>query len=65
MEGLTGNIGFDDLGRRENYTLSIMEMTVDSDVVKVSYCLFLFWSYALQHWLYCTVSSGATLQFRI
>ncbi|KAK2706767.1 hypothetical protein QYM36_014718, partial [Artemia franciscana] len=36
MEGLTGNIGFDDLGRRENYTLSIMEMTVDSDVVKIA-----------------------------
>jgi len=36
MEGLTGEINFDDLGRRENYTLDVIEMTVDSDVVKVN-----------------------------
>lgn len=36
IEGLTGDIRFNEDGRRENYTLSVMEMTVDSGLVKVA-----------------------------
>lgn len=36
IEGLTGDIRFNEDGRRENYTLNIMEMTVDSAMVKVA-----------------------------
>lgn len=36
IEGLTGDIRFNEDGRRENYTLNIMEMTVDSGMVKVA-----------------------------
>lgn len=35
MEGLTGDIKFNEDGRRENYTLSVVEMTVNSAMVKV------------------------------
>lgn len=35
MEGLTGSVRFGDDGRRENFTLSVVEMTVSSDIVKV------------------------------
>lgn len=33
---MTGDIRFNEDGRRENYTLSVMEMTVDSGLVKVA-----------------------------
>lgn len=33
---MTGDIRFNEDGRRENYTLNIMEMTVDSGMVKVA-----------------------------
>ena len=36
LEGLTGSLRFGDDGRRENFTLSVVEMTVNSDIVKVS-----------------------------
>lgn len=36
IEGLTGDIRFNEDGRRENYTLSVMEMTVDSGLMKVA-----------------------------
>ena len=35
MEGLTGHLKFGDYGRRENFTLNVVEMTVNSDIVKV------------------------------
>lgn len=35
LEGLTGEIRFNDDGRRQNYTLHVMEMTVNSAMVKV------------------------------
>lgn len=36
LEGLTGDIRFNEDGRRENYTLSIVEMSSNSDMVKVA-----------------------------
>jgi len=36
IEGLTGDIRFNDDGRRQNYTLHIAEMTVNSAMVKVA-----------------------------
>jgi hypothetical protein len=36
LEGLTGSLRFGEDGRRENFTLSVVEMTVNSDIVKVS-----------------------------
>lgn len=36
LEGLTGQIHFNDDGRRQNYTLHVVEMTVNSAMVKVS-----------------------------
>jgi hypothetical protein len=41
LEGLTGSLRFGEDGRRENFTLSVVEMTVNSDIVKVS--LFSYW----------------------
>jgi hypothetical protein len=38
LEGLTGDIRFNDDGRRQNYTLHIVEMTLNSAMVKVSKC---------------------------
>lgn len=35
MEGLTGHIMFDDDGKRYNYTLHIVQMTIDSTIAKV------------------------------
>ena len=35
IEGLTGDIRFNEAGRRENYTLHVVEMTVKSAMVKV------------------------------
>ena len=35
MEGLTGNIVFDEEGLQTNYTLDVVEMTVDSHIAKV------------------------------
>jgi len=35
LEGLTGEIRFSEEGRRTNYTLHVMEMTVNSAMVKV------------------------------
>lgn len=35
FEGLTGDIRFAESGRRENYTLHVVEMTVNSAMVKV------------------------------
>lgn len=37
IEGLTGEIRFNDDGRRQNYTLHVVEMTVNSAMVKVSF----------------------------
>ena len=36
MNGLTGRISFDDEGLRKDYKLDVSELTVDSDVQKVS-----------------------------
>nr|XP_050863060.1 glutamate receptor 1 isoform X1 [Vespula vulgaris] len=36
IEGLTGKIRFNDDGRRQNYTLHVVEMTVNSAMVKVA-----------------------------
>nr|XP_012232502.1 PREDICTED: glutamate receptor 1-like isoform X3 [Linepithema humile] len=36
IEGLTGEIRFNDDGRRQNYTLHVVEMTVNSAMVKVA-----------------------------
>ncbi|KAI4499670.1 hypothetical protein M0802_005240, partial [Mischocyttarus mexicanus] len=36
IEGLTGKIRFNDDGRRQNYTLHVVEMTVNSAMVKVT-----------------------------
>ncbi|CAH2103908.1 unnamed protein product [Euphydryas editha] len=35
MEGLTGLIRFNEAGHRRNFTLQVMEMTVDGDMVKI------------------------------
>lgn len=35
IEGLTGDIRFNEDGRRTNYTLSVVEMSSNSDMVKV------------------------------
>lgn len=35
LEGLTGEVRFNDDGRRQNYTLHVVEMTVNSAMVKV------------------------------
>ena len=37
MEGLSGHLRFGDEGRRENFTLNVVEMTVNSDIVKVTH----------------------------
>lgn len=36
IEGLTGDIRFSEEGRRQNYSLEIVEMTVSSGIVKVA-----------------------------
>lgn len=36
LEGLTGEIRFSEDGRRQNYTLHVVEMTVNSAMVKVA-----------------------------
>lgn len=36
MEGLTGEVRFNDDGRRQNYTLHVVEMTVNSAMVKIA-----------------------------
>jgi hypothetical protein len=36
MEGLTGNIMFDDSGKRKEFSLDVVEMTMHSETVKVS-----------------------------
>ncbi|XP_077301920.1 glutamate receptor 1-like [Arctopsyche grandis] len=36
IEGLTGDVRFNDEGRRQNYTLQVVEMTVNSAMVKVA-----------------------------
>ncbi|XP_058805200.1 glutamate receptor 1-like isoform X2 [Phymastichus coffea] len=36
IEGLTGQIRFDEAGRRKNYTIDVVEMTVNSAAVKVA-----------------------------
>lgn len=36
IEGLTGEIRFSEEGRRQNYTLNVVEMSVSSGVVKVA-----------------------------
>ena len=35
LEGLTGALRFGEDGRRENFSLSVVEMTINSDIVKV------------------------------
>ena len=51
LEGLTGSLRFGEDGRRENFTLSVVEMTVNSDIVKVS--LFSYWVHSVSWWLGC------------
>lgn len=36
IEGLTGNVQFNEEGRRQNYTLHVVEMGVNSAIVKVA-----------------------------
>lgn len=36
IEGLTGEIRFNEDGRRQNYTLHVVEMTVNSAMVKIA-----------------------------
>lgn len=36
IEGLTGEIRFSEEGRRQNYTLNVVEMSVNSGMVKVA-----------------------------
>lgn len=36
IEGLTGDIRFNEDGRRENYTLSVVEMSSNSDMIKIA-----------------------------
>jgi ionotropic glutamate receptor len=36
IEGLTGEIRFNEDGRRQNYTLHVVEMTINSAMVKVA-----------------------------
>lgn len=45
IEGLTGEIRFNDDGRRQNYTLHVVEMTVNSAMVKVSYTIMFYKKY--------------------
>lgn len=33
--GITGNIRFNDVGHRKNFTLQVMELTEDGDMIKV------------------------------
>lgn len=35
MEGLTGSVSFDQDGKRRNYSLDVVEMTMNSEVVKI------------------------------
>lgn len=35
LEGLTGDIRFNEAGRRVNYTLHVVEMSINSNIVKV------------------------------
>lgn len=37
IEGLTGEVRFNDDGRRQNYTIHVVEMTVNSAMVKVRF----------------------------
>lgn len=60
IEGLTGDIRFNEDGRRENYTLNIMEMTVDSGLVKVA-----DWSDRYGFVLMKTNAAGERVQARI
>lgn len=60
IEGLTGDIRFNEDGRRENYTLNIMEMTVDSGLVKVA-----DWSDRYGFVLMKTNAAGDRVQARI
>lgn len=39
IEGLTGDIKFNDDGRRVNYTLHVVEMTVNSAMVSNGICV--------------------------
>lgn len=60
IEGLTGEIRFNDDGRRHNYTLHVVEMTVNSAMVKVNIFFFSFLgiSYSLfHHYLYTKISN--------
>ncbi|KAK8780784.1 hypothetical protein V5799_017872 [Amblyomma americanum] len=36
IKGLTGNISFDDRGFRVNYTIDVVEMTINSEMVKIA-----------------------------
>lgn len=46
MEGLTGHIMFNDDGKRYNYTLHVVQMTMDSTITKVR-CVVGFFIYQL------------------
>lgn len=54
LEGLTGLIRFNEAGHRRNFTLQVMEMTVDVDMVKVFILWQLSFSYffSLIHYYY-------------
>ncbi|KAH8025324.1 hypothetical protein HPB51_006948 [Rhipicephalus microplus] len=36
IKGLTGNVSFDDRGFRVNYTIDVVEMTINSEMVKIA-----------------------------
>lgn len=36
IEGLTGEIRFNDVGRRQNYTLNVVEMSANSGLIKIA-----------------------------
>ena len=41
LEGMTGNISFSDDGHRQKFSLDVVEMTSNSQTVKVLYVTFL------------------------
>lgn len=42
MQGLTGNISFDKDGRRQDFTLDVVEITAKSETIRVSQFIFPF-----------------------
>lgn len=53
MEGLTGNISFDEEGKRRNYSLDVVEMTIYSETVTVR--VFNLMTYVLSFSMYVNI----------